>query len=152
MIEFNYVHHIGVRLDGDGPILSDMGCIYTLGVQPGTVIRFNLFHSVAGLRYSGWGIYLDEGSSNILVENNIVYNTSHGGFHQHYGRENVVRNNIFAFGRDAQIQRSRAEPHLSFTFERNIVYWSGGELLAGTWDDLNFAFDNNLYWREGAAK
>lgn len=152
VIESNYVHHIGVRLDGDGPILSDMGCIYTLGVQPGAVIRFNLFHSVAGLRYGGWGIYLDEGSSNILVENNIVYNTSHGGFHQHYGRENVVRNNIFAFGRDAQIQRSRAEPHLSFTFERNIVYWSGGELLAGTWDDLNFAFDNNLYWREGGGE
>lgn len=148
IIEFNHVHNIGVRSNGDGPILSDMGGIYTLGVQPGTVIRYNLFHDIAGFRYGGWGIYLDEGSTDILVENNIVYNTTHGGFHQHYGRENVIRNNIFAFGRDAQIQRSRAESHLSFTFERNIVYWNKGELLAGKWDDFNFALDNNLYWCE----
>jgi len=152
VIEFNHVHNIGVRSDGDGPILSDMGGVYTLGVQPGTVIRFNLFHDIAGLRYGGWGIYLDEGSTDILVENNVVYNTTHGGFHQHYGRENVVRNNIFAFGRDAQIQRSRSESHRSFTFERNIVYWREGELLAGKWDDPNFTLDNNLYWREGGGE
>ncbi|MEY2430178.1 MAG: hypothetical protein QOJ40_3063, partial [Verrucomicrobiota bacterium] len=38
-IEFNHVHHIGVKADGDGPILSDMGGIYTLGIESGTVIR-----------------------------------------------------------------------------------------------------------------
>lgn len=148
-IEGNRVHHIGVRSDGDGPILSDMGGIYTLGIQPGTVIRGNQFHDIAGYRYGGWGIYLDEGSSQILVENNLVYRTTHGGFHQHYGRENVVRNNVFALGRDAQIQRTRAEPHESFRFERNLVYWQEGELLAGNWSDFRFAFDRNLYWRVG---
>lgn len=149
IVEFNHVHHIGVRSDGDGPILSDMGGIYTLGRQPGTVIRHNLFHDIAGYRYGGWGIYFDEGSTHIVAENNIVYRTTHGGFHQHYGRENVVRNNIFAFGRDAQIQRSRPEPHLSFTFERNIVYWREGRLLVGNLSNFNFAFDYNLYWCEG---
>ena len=39
IIEFNHVHHIGIRSDAEGPILSDMGGIYTLGVQPGTIIR-----------------------------------------------------------------------------------------------------------------
>jgi parallel beta-helix repeat protein len=149
VIEFNHVHHIGVRSNGDGPILSDMGGIYTLGVQPGTVIRGNVFHDIAGFRYGGWGIYLDEGSSDILVENNLVYRTTHGGFHQHYGRENIVRNNIFALGRDAQIQRTRPEPHSSFTFERNIVYWREGSLFAGDLSDFHFAFDHNLYWQEG---
>jgi parallel beta-helix repeat protein len=149
IVEFNHIHHIGILSDGDGPILSDMGGIYTLGIQPGTTVQFNLIHDIAGLRYGGWGIYFDEGSSYILAENNIVYNTTHGGFHQHYGAENIIRNNIFAFGRDAQIQRTRPEEHLSFRFEHNIVYWEEGELLAGKWDDFNFMFDYNLYWCKG---
>ncbi|MEM3389244.1 MAG: right-handed parallel beta-helix repeat-containing protein [Thermoproteota archaeon] len=152
LVESNHIHHIGVLSDGDGPILSDMGGVYTLGVQPGTVIRINRIHDVAGFRYGGWGIYLDEGSTNITVDGNIVYCTTHGGFHQHYGRENIIRNNIFAFGREAQIQRSRPEQHSSFTFERNIVYWREGSLLAGNIQDLGFFFDYNLYWREGGGE
>src|SRR5208282_6072295 len=108
--ELNHVHHIGVKSDGDGPILSDMGGIYTLGKEPGTTIRNNLWHDVAGLRYGGWGIYFDEGSSGIMAESNIVYRTTHGGFHQHYGETNILRNNIFAFARDHQIQPTPPEP------------------------------------------
>ena len=111
IVESNHIHHIGTKADGVKPILSDMGCVYTLGNQEGTVIRGNLFHDVAGLKYGGWGIYFDEGTTHILAENNLVYRTTHGGFHQHYGKENTFRNNIFAFGRDAQIQRTaRGEP------------------------------------------
>lgn len=149
VVEYNEVNNIGTLSNGDGPILSDMGGIYTLGVRPGTIIRYNIFHDIAGLRYGGWGIYFDEGSTEVIAECNVVYRTTHGGFHQHYGRENVLRNNIFAFGRDAQIQRTRAESHLSFTFERNIVFWRDGDLLTGRFDDLNYTFDYNLYWREG---
>ena len=123
-----------------------MGCVYTLGNQEGTVIRNNLFHDVAGLKYGGWGIYFDEGTTRILAENNLVYRTTHGGFHQHYGKENTFRNNIIALGRDAQIQRSRLEDHQSFRFERNIVYWNKGPLFSGSWDKINAAFDGNTYW------
>lgn len=149
IVEFNDVHHIGVRSNGDGPILSDMAGIYTLGIQPGTVIRKNIFHDIGAVRYGGWGIYFDEGSTDILAEDNLVYRTTHGGFHQHYGKNNVVRNNIFAFARDQQIQRSRAEEHVSFTFERNIVYWKEGKVVAGNFSGSNFRMDNNTYWREG---
>ncbi|MCC6443165.1 MAG: right-handed parallel beta-helix repeat-containing protein [Armatimonadetes bacterium] len=148
IIENNHVHHIGVRSNGDGPILSDMGGIYTLGMQPGTVVRGNVFHDIAGIRYGGWGIYFDEGSTHIVAENNIVYRTTHGGFHQHYGKENTVRNNIFAFGRDQQIQATRPEPHTRFIFENNIVYWREGATIAGGIGDYHFSFDRNLYWKE----
>ena len=142
-IEFNHLHNLGRGL------LSDMGCIYSLGVQPGTVERNNLCHDVARYDYGGWGINTDEGSSQILIENNLVYRTQDGGFHQHYGRENIVRNNIFALGEEAQLRRTREEPHRSFTFERNIVYWKEGKLLDGAWSDGQFHLDYNLYWQAG---
>ena len=87
-----------------------------------------------------------------MLENNLVYRTTHGGFHQHYGRDNLVRNNIFAFGRDAQIVRSRDEPHRSFTFERNIVYYRTGELFSSVWSGGpdRITLDHNLYWNPRA--
>ncbi|HXH48878.1 MAG TPA: right-handed parallel beta-helix repeat-containing protein [Terriglobia bacterium] len=141
VMEFNKMYNIGRGL------LSDMGCIYTLGVQPGTVERNNLCHDVSRYRYGGWGLYTDEGSSNIIIENNVVYRTQDGGFHQHYGANNIVRNNIFAYGKEAQIRRSREENHLSFTFEHNIVYWDSGPLLDGSWANNQFRFDHNLSFR-----
>ena len=147
VIEHNHVHHIGKLSTGEGPMLSDMAGIYTLGTQPGTTIRFNRFHDIAGRIYGGWGIYFDEGSSQIVAEKNLVYRTTHGGFHQHYGRDNVVRNNILAYARDMQVQRTRGEPHQSFTFERNIVIWNSGPGVVGDWkDNLNAVFRNNQYW------
>ncbi|HEY9811614.1 MAG TPA: right-handed parallel beta-helix repeat-containing protein [Halomicronema sp.] len=146
-IESNHIHHIGIRSDGDGPLLNDKGGIYTLGVQPGTVIIGNIIHDIQAYNYGAWGIYLDEGSSEISIINNLVYRTRDGGFHIHYGRDNVVRNNIFAFGKIAQIRRSSAENNLSFTFQGNIIYWNEGKLLEGKWEDSKFVFDKNLYWR-----
>lgn len=149
LIELNHIHHIGTHADGQAPVLSDMGGIYTLGGENGTIIRLNRFHDIAGLRYGGWGIYFDEGTTGIVAEKNLVYNTTHGGFHQHYGKENIVRTNIFALGRDAQIQRTRIEDHISFRFQRNIVWYQTGALLAGDWGKLNVSFDGNTYWHEG---
>jgi hypothetical protein len=152
LVEFNHIHHIGIKSDGDGPILSDMGGIYTLGKQPGTRIINNLWHDIAAARYGGWGIYFDEGSSGILAQSNLVYGTTHGGFHQHYGETNIVRNNVFAFARDHQLQRSREEPHLSFSFETNIVYFDSGVLLASAWSNDKFQMNWNVYFdsRPGA--
>jgi parallel beta-helix repeat protein len=140
IIEYNHLHDIGKEM------LSDMGGIYTLGEQPGTRIRNNLIHDIASFTYGGWGIYPDEGSSDMLIENNIVYHCKSAGFHQHYGRENLVRNNVWAFNRENQLMRTRVEPHVSFIFERNIVYFDEGRLLGSNWTGDKFTMKDNLYF------
>ena len=145
IIEDNEVRNLGIRSGNAEPPLGDMGGIYTLGKQPGTTIRRNYVHDVAG-RTKAWGIYFDEGSSGILAEENIISNTSHGGFHQHYGADNVVRDNLFIQNRTAQIWRTVREDHNSFTFEGNVVVGATDLWLSGDWSG-GFSSGHNLYWR-----
>lgn len=140
LIRFNEIHKVGQG------VLSDMGGIYTLGISPGTVLGGNWIYDVESYSYGGWGIYPDEGSSYLEIRNNITERTKTGGFHQHYGRENRVYNNIFAFSRLHQLQRTRREDHISFFFERNVVVYDTGSLMAGAWGDNRVVLDHNLYW------
>lgn len=140
LIEFNHIHHLGKRQ------LADMGGVYHLGQAPGTVIRNNLIHDIYSHSYGGWALYTDEGSTGVLMENNIGYNVTDGAFHQHYGKENILRNNILAFSdMKSQVRWTRAEEHLSFTLERNIIYGEKTPPLSGN-NKVKCQLDRNLYW------
>ena len=64
-IEFNHIHHMMLRL-------NDGAAVYTLGRQPGTVIRGNHIHDGGKSGLSG-GVYLDEGSADIEISGNAIY-------------------------------------------------------------------------------
>ncbi len=89
-IEGNHIHHIM-------NILSDGGGIYMLGLQPGSIIRNNHIHDVqinAGRAESN-GMFLDEGITDVVVENNLVYNIAKSPLRFHKATKNLVKNNLF---------------------------------------------------------
>jgi hypothetical protein len=145
LIAYNHLHDLGQG------VLNDMGGIYLLGIAPGTAVRGNRIHDVRARNYGGWGIYLDQGSSHVIVEGNVVYDCSHQAFHVNYGRENTVRHNVFAFGGESQVAVTYPEAHLPFTFTRNIVVGNGTPAFSGRQDrrdirNLVLDSDLNLVW------
>ena len=140
IVEYNHIHHLGWAQ------LSDMGGVYTLGMSEGTSVSNNVLHDIYSLYYGGWGLYTDEGSTGIRIENNLVYNCKSGGFHQHYGKDNIVRNNIFAGQIRTQLEASRVEEHLSFEFSHNIIYYSKGVMCGINWANVGHKSDYNCYF------
>jgi hypothetical protein len=73
LIEYNHIYEC---MRG----LSDGGGIYTLGFQPGTVIRGNVIHDIRRGPFSvgapNNGMFIDEGSKGFLFEGNVIWNTS----------------------------------------------------------------------------
>jgi hypothetical protein len=66
--------------------------------------------------------------------------------------DTYVLGRYFAYAAEFQLQVTRPEPHVSFYFERNIVYWDNGSPLVGGCPsasppcEINFKFDHNTYW------
>jgi parallel beta-helix repeat protein len=131
--------------------LCDMGGVYTLGLSEGTIVGNNVIHDVYSFEYGGWGLYTDEGSTGIVMENNLVYNCKDAGFNQHFGKENIIRNNILAFNEKAQVTLARPEKHQSFSFVKNVVCFDKGDLfqeryVKGSWLKAITVVDSNCYW------
>lgn len=143
LIKHNHVYNIGM-----GP-LSDMGAIYLLGKQPGTVVQYNIVHDVLSKHGGTYGLYADEGTSYVTFENNVVYNTMLASMHVHLGNENVIRNNVFAFGKRNIINVSMRENHNIALFEENVFIAEEEKIYGNSYKDNvypnpSFYSDNNL--------
>jgi hypothetical protein len=145
-IEFNQVSNVM-------QLLNDGAAIYVNGNQPGTSIDHNIIHDVletpaqiTGIKI--WGIYLDGGSQNILVRDNLTYRVEAGGIMLNASNDgqNQVKNNIFVDGAENQLTLYYAAAD---TFENNIVY--DGRSAPTQWffvmaSNAIGVSDNNLFY------
>lgn len=142
IVEFNRIENIGQGL------LNDMGGIYTLGLSPGTIIRNNVVHGIRRWNYGGHALYNDEGSQGVTVENNLLYDAP-DVYHIHYGREILVRNNIFANCTGRILGMGDYEPHVTSYMYGNIFYWKEGSLVTAPWTnakEYEFQMNPNCEW------
>ena len=106
LLKGNHIHHVM-------QVLSDGGGIYTLGRQPGTKLTDNIIHDVpvnAGRAESN-GIFMDEGSTEISVMDNIIFNISKSPIRFHRAGKNRIWRNILAAPEGVQPFRyNRSKP------------------------------------------
>lgn len=145
-IENNHISHVLT-------LIADGASIYTLGRQPGTVIRGNVLRdnlkSPFAKQYWQLGLYLDEGSSEMLVEKNFVYHVGTHGFNMNGGAQNIIRNNILGpvYGHEAPYIRSYKKPYAKANiFTRNLMYFDGSNMTDADWSTSLFNCSSNIYW------
>jgi hypothetical protein len=113
----NHIHHLMGKL-------SDGGGIYTLGSQPGTILRDNVIHDIplnAGRAESN-GMFLDEGTTGILIEGNVIYALDRSPLRFHQAGANLVRGNDLEVGPEIPPVRYNATDEALITLEENRLW------------------------------
>ena len=151
-------------------------------ISTGNKILNNRIHDVtdAGIMdpdgYGGHGIYMDNQSGLVDVENNLVYRVSASAIYTPHGpafpgKANTIKNNILAFARTSMIDDSGpyqygvpTSANQSFVVTGNLFYFDRNEASgppfraeAGCTYSAGFPFPefeeffNNMYWRTDGA-
>ena len=176
-ISFNDVYDLfqGIMNDGGAIRIEAGNNAYT---APGDKILNNKIHDVSDASaldsngYGGNGIYLDNQTGLVDVENNLVYRVSANDVYSSQGpaapnEANLVKNNILAYGRQAMLSINapyqNGAPHSAiqffvvtnnlFYFDRNDAsspnfFIQGGCRYAGGFPYPEFQeWNSNIYWR-----
>jgi hypothetical protein len=157
--QLNLVYKVGQG------VTSDMGGIYSAGIQKNTVIQQNIVHDVSSAIYGGNGLYLDQTTAYVTMQQNVVWNTSETCFMSHQAVLSVVQDNVFencstnplgsgamnVFDWDPSDYQVIFGP--LYTFRRNIVAWSSKQPPAIIWmqsgvalDGTTLVQDDNVFW------
>jgi len=121
---YNHCHHVNLVTTDSGIIEAATALDWSLPVAKqrarhrphnwGNRVHHNRLHDSGGWQTSPagqlvfpaftWGIYLDLDCCGWQIHDNVCYNTVLGGFMLNGGTDNVVENNVFADGKQHQIQ------------------------------------------------
>ncbi len=156
--QFNNIYNLGQGVS------NDFGCVYfnttPAGAVPPTgnqalnnvchdVTDSNVFSAtlpgVAG--YGGQGIYLDNNTGSVNVENNLVYRVSGSTVAQTCGPQgpnltnvqNTIKNNILAFSRESVKQQGCTPANATnklFDMTNNLIIYDKGNIQGGCFSCL----------------
>jgi len=101
-------------------------------------------HDYRGIQYGGWAFTLDEGSSGVLVQSNVVYRTTHGGFHQHYAKRIWFRT-ISSLPRAIINSANATRAACQFQLPNQHRLFDKGALLRESWSGETYRMDLNIY-------
>lgn len=120
LIEGNHIYNV-MQMLGDG------GGIYTLGFQPGSVIRDNVIHDImrSELNHASPnnGMFIDEGSKGYLIEGNHIYKVSHTCIRGHRAAGVELRNNIFETGEFPAVSHTPPYGNMIFANTDSTIVW-----------------------------
>ena len=112
----NHIHHIM-------QVLSDGGGIYMLGLQPGSTLTGNLIHDIplnAGRAESN-GMFLDEGTTDVTVSDNIIFNIAKSPLRFHRATTNLVKDNILSCADGVPPVRYNTTREEDIRLENNLI-------------------------------
>ena len=177
VISFNHVYNLlqGIMNDGGSIRIDGGNLVFTAA---GNKILNNRIHDVTDASimdsngYGGHGIYLDNDTGLVDVENNLVYRVSGSDVYSPHGPQapneaNTIKNNILAYARQGIVTVN--EPYYNgvpatipqvFNLTNNLIYFDrsnqstpkfwiqGGCIYAGGAAYAQFqGFSQNMYWR-----
>ena len=154
-VEYNLIYNVGQGVTGE------MGGVHmATSSATGNVFANNVIHDVthdtkspAGLRGEEGGsycIYLDQGTSNVNVYNNLCYRAAQANImlNSQTGMVgNVITNNILAYGLAGAIRKRHDATNLTVTFTNNIDYFDKGNTHKGP----QYAPDGGHWYCNGGA-
>ncbi|MDR3699176.1 MAG: right-handed parallel beta-helix repeat-containing protein [Candidatus Sulfopaludibacter sp.] len=181
VISFNHVYNLlqGIMNDGGSIRIDGGNSVFTAA---GNKILNNKIHDVTDASimnangYGGHGIYMDDNTGLVDVENNLVFRVSGAGVYTPHGpaapnQANIVKNNILAYGRLAMV--SIGDPYgngvpsaipQEFVITSNLMYFNrnnssvpkffveDGCTYSGGFPFVQFVqYKSNLYWRTDGA-
>lgn len=133
-------------------MLGDGGGIYTLGFQPGSVIRDNRIHDIlrSELNHASPnnGMFIDEGSKGYLVENNLIYRVAHTCIRGHRASGVQLNNNTFVIDDMAAISHTPPYGNMIFANQDSTIVWPnpGWPVEWGYPDSITaFTMENNQF-------
>jgi hypothetical protein len=145
-IEYNHISDVMKEL-GDG------GAIYTLGFQPGTIIRGNLIHDVHRSSLNAAApnnrFFLDEGSKGYLLDKNVVFNTAHSPVRCHKAKGVTLREKVLVYNESSPAVYASPPYDKPMQLNKNdrLIY-EGTEIIAL----LNNEILSSTQWEKVAAE